>query len=1033
MTFPYEDYCYVLDEGGRYKSLFGDPVKKVRRRINSDEKEKLRDRWGKHHVTFESDVRPEMRVLIDHYKHSDEPSEGHRVFWFDIEVSTDPEYPDPDVAQNKVTSIAVYDGNSDTKIVFLLDDDLDNFRYEDVIVRTYGEEKALMADFLKTWNKVQPTIIVGYNSDFFDIPYVYNRLTRLFGEDVADELSPIGVVEENTVVRRGGEEETKYKIAGISSLDYHQLYKNFTFSELSSYSLDNVADEELDRGKVSYKGREYVPEGDTYTYVGDYDGEPEEVVEVRDLDDLKKYDPGRFVRYNMEDVMLLVDIDAKRDFIQLTRKICHMGHVPYEDIYNSSRFIDGAALTRLAKKGIVAPDCKYYELNIAHDHPPGSEVIETEEEIPDYVPYKGTLRVKKTSSTSKEVPYKAREGNKFVLESELDFKATPDMGLGLHYKGAYVKEPNGPGVHEWVYDLDLTSMYPSIIMSINISPETKVGRVYEWDAEEVAEGRGKDKYEVYLFSTDTLHELPKDTLLTMLREKELSIASNGVFYRNDRRGIIPSLLEEWYSDRSDFKELRDKWRNKDGEDAEEKAEYYDNVQHQRKILINCFTPDHQVLTKSGAKDIGDVEKGEQVYSVDPDTREATFKPVTRTYRQDHYEGKIAEFSNTYVDFAVTPNHDMVFEGGKEKAYSALSDAQRRRVPIHDPVKTGSDRTHVSLREECERLGIEYKYDPENDRIKEKRQQAQWIDNTYSLARFLRFCGWYVSEGSLSATERKEYENGRVRGVSRCINIANETPKYRQSISELLEAMNLPHHAGDRSFTVSNTLLYEILRRDFGDGSYEKRLPRWTWDLGGSVSRNLLRAMFKGDGDERGTRYSTVSEDLANDFVQLAFHCGYRARIRGKDGGCFRIALYDRGRGASPTIKDEHREYVDYEGPIICLEVADNHTVLAGRGGNFNWTGQSVYGVLGLPTFRFYDIDNAMAVTDTGRALIGFSEDMGNKYYNEELDAAEDWCVYTDTDEKLTFRGDQVVPVERDGQSIEVLPSQIKEGDIIFYE
>ena len=43
------------------------------------------------------------------------------------------------------------------------------------------------------------------------------------------------------------------------------------------------------------------------------------------------------------------------------------------------------------------------------------------------------------------------------------------------FTGAYVKEPK-PGLYKWVYDLDLTSLYPSIIMSINISPETKIGK-----------------------------------------------------------------------------------------------------------------------------------------------------------------------------------------------------------------------------------------------------------------------------------------------------------------------------------------------------------------------------------------------------------------------------------------------------------------------------------------------------------------------------------------------------------------------------
>ena len=55
------------------------------------------------------------------------------------------------------------------------------------------------------------------------------------------------------------------------------------------------------------------------------------------------------------------------------------------------------------------------------------------------------------------------------------------------FSGAYVKEPI-PGRYEWVYDLDLTSMYPSAIMTLNISPEMKIGKIVGWDAEEFMKG-----------------------------------------------------------------------------------------------------------------------------------------------------------------------------------------------------------------------------------------------------------------------------------------------------------------------------------------------------------------------------------------------------------------------------------------------------------------------------------------------------------------------------------------------------------------
>ena len=51
------------------------------------------------------------------------------------------------------------------------------------------------------------------------------------------------------------------------------------------------------------------------------------------------------------------------------------------------------------------------------------------------------------------------------------------------FVGAYVQDPI-KGKHNWVYDLDITSMYPSCIMSLNISPETKLGKIEGWNPEE---------------------------------------------------------------------------------------------------------------------------------------------------------------------------------------------------------------------------------------------------------------------------------------------------------------------------------------------------------------------------------------------------------------------------------------------------------------------------------------------------------------------------------------------------------------------
>ena len=58
---------------------------------------------------------------------------------------------------------------------------------------------------------------------------------------------------------------------------------------------------------------------------------------------------------------------------------------------------------------------------------------------------------------------------------------------------------------------------------------------------------------------------------------------------------------------------------------------------------------------------------------------------------------------------------------------------------------------------------------------------------------------------------------------------------------------------------------------------------------------------------------------------------------------------------------------------------------------------SLYGVLGLPVFRFYDLDNAEATTLTGQQLIKFSKKITNHFYNNELGTNEDYVIYIDTD------------------------------------
>ena len=130
-------------------------------------------------------------------------------------------------------------------------------------------------------------------------------------------------------------------------------------------------------------------------------------------------------------VKIVVELDKSKQYIELARKICHTGHVPYENFAWSSRYLEGAILVYLRRNGgLIAPN----------------------------------------------KPLEGKEEYEMRLESNEE-----------GFEGAYVKDPI-PGRYEYVYDLDLTSMYPKIMISLNISPETKVGKIGNWDVEKYLSG-----------------------------------------------------------------------------------------------------------------------------------------------------------------------------------------------------------------------------------------------------------------------------------------------------------------------------------------------------------------------------------------------------------------------------------------------------------------------------------------------------------------------------------------------------------------
>jgi len=476
VSFKDEPYAYRKSKNGKYKSIFGDSLERIT-------KFNFRDP-----TLFSSDIPVDTRVLIDAYADSDEVSINHRRAYIDIEVDSVGGYPNIEDPIKEVTAIALLDEVKDTYYCFILDKDgvVQNENKDNTIILPYLNEEDLLVAFLKKWDEVKPTIVSGWNIDGFDFPYLHARLVRVLGEEVANALSPINICYFNKY-------KNKMTIAGVNALDYLVLYKKYSGKNLTNYRLDTVAKEELKIGKIEYEGS---------------------------LNDLMKSDIKKFIEYNLHDIILVKKMNDQLQFIELAMSICHVCHVGYEEFGMSSKFLEGALLTYLRRKKLIAPNKK---LKL--------DVVDRDDDLAD------------------------------------------DVG----FEGAYVKDPV-PGRYDWVCSADINSLYPSVIMSLNISPETKVGIIKDWDSEKLVKKSG-DKIafdnEVY-----TYEDFGK-----IIVDNNLSVSANGIVYDQSKLGCIPDILKTWFAERVEYKtKMKDASTRKD----KEQYVFWKRRQHVQKILLNSL-------------------------------------------------------------------------------------------------------------------------------------------------------------------------------------------------------------------------------------------------------------------------------------------------------------------------------------------------------------------------------------------------------------------------------------------------------------
>ena len=249
-----------------------------------------------------------------------------KIFTVDIECACENGFPDVENPIEEILCITVKN-QSNKQIITWGTGDFVTDR-SDVQYIKCTSEKSLIMEFMKFWIKNYPDVITGWNTKFFDIPYIMNRICHIINDKVIKKFSPWNIVEKETIVVRG-RPQTHFAIHGIVMLDYLDLYQKFIPVRQESYKLDHIGKVELNLAKDE---NPYDTFKEWYT---------------------KNYQ--NFVEYNIKDVEIVDGLEDKLKLIELVLTMAYEAKVNYNDVFSQVRMWDMLIYNFLRKENIVIP------------------------------------------------------------------------------------------------------------------------------------------------------------------------------------------------------------------------------------------------------------------------------------------------------------------------------------------------------------------------------------------------------------------------------------------------------------------------------------------------------------------------------------------------------------------------------------------------------------------------------------------------------------------------------------------------------
>jgi DNA polymerase elongation subunit (family B) len=228
-------------------------------------------------------------------------------------------FPEPEDANYPVTAVTVYDTKTKAFITLGLEVfkgvRLGTYVHDKtqpktgglkVVYKGFDDERALLIALVNLMSGIEPDFISGWNSDTFDVVYIINRVKKILGDDWAKKFSPWNIIRQRTFTGSFGKDTVEYEIYGVTLLDFKALVEKHGYVELENKKLNTAAKHYLNEEKLNYD-------------------------EAKSLTTLYFTNYQKYIQYNIQDVNLVVRMEAVNKFFELVYVLAYLCHCNPQD------------------------------------------------------------------------------------------------------------------------------------------------------------------------------------------------------------------------------------------------------------------------------------------------------------------------------------------------------------------------------------------------------------------------------------------------------------------------------------------------------------------------------------------------------------------------------------------------------------------------------------------------------------------------------------------------------------------------------